>query len=251
MNKAPLTLVIADDTPSSRRLLVRFLKFMPDVELVGEAENGERLIELVKEKKPNLALVDVNMPEMNGFEAIQSALMFHPKLKFVFITGYEEFAAEAFNISAADYIVKPVEQRRLQVAIEKVRRLIEIDNVLSIQSGERQLELECVDKLIVRFDRSIYFIPYKDIFFIEKVERKSVIHTKEKVYETYENLSVLEERLPSVFIQTHRSYLVNFQHISHIRHSGETYLIYFYGYDKPAYISRNKMSTVQKYIALK
>ncbi|TWI57165.1 LytTR family transcriptional regulator DNA-binding domain-containing protein [Halalkalibacter nanhaiisediminis] len=149
-------------------------------------------------------------------------------------------------------LVKPVEQRRLQVAIEKVRRLIEIDNVLSIQqSGERQLKLGCVDKLIVRFDRSIYFIPYKDIFFIEKVERKSVIHTKEKVYETYENLNVLEERLPSIFIQTHRSYLVNFQHVSHIRHSGETYLIYFYGYDKPAYISRNKMSTVQKYIALK
>ena len=189
--------------------------------------------------------------KLDGFEAIQTALMFHPELKFVFITGYDEFAAEAFNISAADYIVKPVEQKRLYLAVEKVKRLIEIDEVLSYKDEEEETRFEHIGKLIVRFDRSIYFIPYEDIFFIEKVERKSVIHTKDKIFETYENLSMLEERLPNVFIQTHRSYLVNFQHVSNIRHSGETYLIFFYGYDKPAYISRNRMSFVQKFIAMK
>jgi diguanylate cyclase (GGDEF)-like protein len=119
-----IKIVIADDHEPSRRIIRRFLEPLDQITIVGEAGSGEELIRAVADNEPNLVLVDINMPKMNGIQAIKECLSLNPGLKVIFITGHNEYAVEAFDVSAVDYIVKPIEKHRLEVAIEKAKTII-------------------------------------------------------------------------------------------------------------------------------
>lgn len=182
------------------------------------------------------------MPIMNGVNAIKTAKGIYDDFQFIFTTGHQEFAVEAFSMAAVDYILKPIEFDRIVSAVEKAK-----NHMVKIRYSENHIGNSHVDeRLLVKFERSIHFVPIKDILFIEKIGRKSIIHTTENKIETYENLSTIQDRLPRNFIQTHRSYIVNFDKIAHIQTSGETYLVHFKGYNHHAFISRNKMQLVQE-----
>lgn len=237
-----LKYIIADDNASSRTLLRRFMELAPNVSLAGEAEDGEQLVQLVICEEPHLALVDIGMPRLNGLEAIKECMKHVPQLKVIFITGTDQFALEAFNLYAIDYILKPLDRFRLLHAVERAR------SVIKARSDESQEQLrflkETLHKLIVRSEKTIHFLPMKDIIFIEKSGRKTKIHTYQKTIETAETLGMLLKKLDYSFIQSHRAYLINFRHISSITPSGETNVVYFDQYPYPAYISKSKLTQV-------
>ncbi|RXT03830.1 LytTR family DNA-binding domain-containing protein [Ammoniphilus sp. CFH 90114] len=241
-----LKIVIADDDELSRRIVRRFLETIPNTTLVGEVTNGEELMEQVLVEEPNLVLLDITMPKLSGLDAIRECLKVLPQLKMIFITGHDQYAAEAFNLSAVDYVVKPVERQRLFVAIEKARQLIKA------QQEDRWKEFynrnDIIKKLIIRSERSIYFVPMKEVLFIEKIGRKSWIHTHLRMYESNETLGTLFKRLDSTFFQSHRSFLINLEHIHSIKPSGETYMVHFQDYEKPAFISKSKMNLMLEFI---
>ncbi|GAB7386696.1 LytTR family DNA-binding domain-containing protein [Bacillaceae bacterium] len=231
--------IIAEDHEPSRKILTRFLEYVPDFTVVAQVTNGEDLVQAVMAEQPQLVLADIKMPLLNGVEAVKECVKIFPDLKFIFITAYDEFAVEAFRISAVDYIVKPIERNRLYQALERARK--------AIKANERSAEAEKPHKVLtIRFNRSIYYIPFKEILFIEKVDRRSVIHTLGKKYETYETLETLNERLDNIFYQTHRSFIVNLEHISCITASGKSYLAFFRGYQEYAQISKQKIGKVQE-----
>lgn len=240
-------IVIAEDDASSRKVLRRFLEVLPYTEVVAETGDGEELLHTILTEEPNLVLLDIHMPRLNGIHAIKECLKVLPQLKTIFISGYSEYAVDAFDLSAVDYLVKPVERARLFQAVDKARGLIKLKN--ENEWSEFPKLKSRVEKIVVQAEGMIHFLPVDDIYFTEKVGRKTSIHTVHKKVEVFETLGALFKRLdPAVFFQTHRSYIVNFGRISRIKPSGETNLVYFDDYAEPAYISKNRMHELLKYL---
>lgn len=236
-----IRVVIADDDQSSKILLRNFVELSSEYKVVGDAASGQELIQLVKEEKPHIVLMDIHMPGINGVEAAKLCKEWIPSLQVIFTTGSDEFAVEAFNISATDYIVKPIEMVRLFTALEK-----------SKQSLKLPVEKESVrkNKLTIKSNNAFFYILIEDILYIEKVGRKSIINTENNQYETLESLHEIEERLPSHFYKTHRSYLVNLRKVVKIEAVGETYAAYFEKSDEKAFISKLKINDVHRYMGI-
>lgn len=237
-------MIIADDDSSSRLLLQHTIKLFSDFEIIAEAANGEELFKLAVELRPDLLLVDINMPGLTGLEAVKLCKKSMPSLQVIFTTGYEEFAVEAFNMSAVDYLVKPIERTRLFVALDKAKKAIQLDRTLVTQSRQ-------YNKLSIKSNNSFLYLHINEILYIEKEGRKTILHTISERHETTESLTDLEKMLPDYFYKTHRSYLVNLSRITRIEPSGETYLACFANTAKTAYISKLKISEVQEQIEMK
>jgi two-component system LytT family response regulator len=116
----PLRVVLADDERPARRFLANLLKTFPNVELVGEAANGREALDLIEQLKPGLALLDLQMPELGGLDAARLLKAGAAPL-VAFVTAYDEFAVQAFELNAVDYLLKPVERERLAATIERAR----------------------------------------------------------------------------------------------------------------------------------
>ncbi|WP_286183017.1 LytTR family DNA-binding domain-containing protein [Bacillus sp. ISL-55] len=239
-----IKMIIADDDSSSRLLLEHMIKVFSDFEIIGEATNGEELHQQAIELKPDLVLVDINMPGLTGLEAVKLCKETMPSLQVIFTTGYEEFAVEAFNMSAVDYLVKPIDRTRLFIALDKAKKAIQLERTLSQKSKH-------YNKLSIKSNNSFLYIHIDEILYIEKEGRKTILHTKDDRHETTESLADLERLLPDYFYKTHRSYLVNLSRITRIEPSGETYLAYFANTKKNAYISKLKINEVQEQIEMK
>ncbi|MED3625247.1 LytR/AlgR family response regulator transcription factor [Neobacillus thermocopriae] len=239
-----LRVIIADDDLSSRLLLVHLMKDLPELKVVGEAENGIDFFHLVIEEKPDIVLVDIHMPGLNGLEAVIACKEVLPDLQIIFITGYDEYAIEAFQISATDYIVKPVERVRLYMALERAKKQYQLKKM-----SQKIKNLKETNKLLIRSNRSLQYVVPMDILFIEKEGRKTVVHTANQEIETSEPIQKLGERLPSYFVKTHRSYLINLKTIEKIEPSGETYTASFFHTQKVAYISKLKINEVTRLLS--
>ncbi|AMX83624.1 LytTR family transcriptional regulator [Geobacillus subterraneus] len=234
-----LKVLIADDDAVSRAILRNFIRLFPNYDVVAEAATGEELLQLVFEKQPDIVLVDIGMPGLDGIEAVKLCRQSLPDVQVIFTTGYDEFAVKAFELSAADYIVKPIERTRLFQALEKARKFIEIARhpVVSMKSDKR---------LEIRSKHSIVWLPLEDVLFVEKENRKTIIHTADEQYETTTPLNDIEKRLTDCFLKTHRSYIINLKKVVKIVQIGETYAAHFFGCEKVAYISKLKFHEVQQ-----
>jgi DNA-binding LytR/AlgR family response regulator len=117
----PLRVVLADDERPARRFLVNLLRSFPDVEVVGEAGNGKDALDLIKAERPDLALLDLHMPESGGLD-VARLLKTGATPSIAFVTAHDEFAIEAFELNAIDYLLKPVERERLAATIDRARK---------------------------------------------------------------------------------------------------------------------------------
>jgi two-component system LytT family response regulator len=231
----PFKVLLADDHQDSLEVVEAYIKEHPHFEVIATCNDGEELVSKIAIYKPDIVITDVKMPKLNGVEAIKKAMQFNENVKVIFVTGFDEFAVEAFNLEAVDYIVKPVELPRLYAALEKSQT----DNRLKVLTTNSR------KKLPFKFNGSMFFIPYDDIFFIEKTGKKCLIHTKEGTFETYERISVLARLLDKSFFLSHRSNIVNLDNILYIKPKNETFLAYFRNFDKHAHISKLKIKEIE------
>ncbi|WP_147803261.1 LytR/AlgR family response regulator transcription factor [Alkalicoccus halolimnae] len=226
--------IIAEDDTNSSEILQEFLKKAADFEIVGVVENGEELIELNFNLKPDVALVDIGLPVLDGMKAVKECIKTNPSLQYIFTTAYEEFAVEAFDISAVDYIVKPIKKIRLYEALEKIKPSI------SSEKSPAESSVSKNKKLIVKTSTALQVIDTDTIVFIEKMNRKTFIHTRETTYESNETLENYSKMLKDNFFSSHRSFLINLNFVSQIISDGETYFIYFQDFSKYAHVSKLK-----------
>lgn len=238
-----MNVIIADDDLPSSTLLGYLIELMPGYKVVGMAGNGQELLKLASKEKPNIILVDIQMPGMNGVEAAKKCKEMFPSLQVIFTTGSDEYAVEAFSLSAVDYIVKPIEKVRLYIALEKAKHLLKIQENKSVKAGSKS-------KLAIKSSNTSVYLFIEDILYIEKEGRKTILHTEKDRYETLESLQEIEERLPEYFYKTHRSYLVNLRKIVKIEAFGETYLASFSNLQKTAHISKLKINEVHRLLGL-
>ena len=247
-NSKKLTTIIVDDEELARQGLAMRLEEVSEIAILAQCQNGREALNAINEYEPDLAFLDIQMPGMSGLELIgeiQGDVM--PMI--VFVTAFDEFAVDAFDVHAVDYLLKPVESNRLKEAINKAQKLkmqegalgekqklLELAASLSgksldaigelLESGDDLIEQ--ADRLAIKDGTSLTFVPVKDIDWIDAAGDYMCVHAKGETHIMRTTMKELEARLaPSIFQRVHRSTIVNLERVekisSHI--NGEFHLI--------------------------
>jgi Response regulator of the LytR/AlgR family len=234
MNK--LRIIIADDERPARMFLKNILAEFDDAEIVGEAENGEEAVQLIKEKKPDLALLDLQMPEISGLDVVR--LLRKNQMPLVaFVTAYDEYAVKAFEINAVDYLLKPVEKTRLRETIQRAHERLEQADFreaetqklrAAVEDYDNQTSPEPLERIPVKKGDEIFLVPVGEISsVVADGELLHITTVQNRRYTINYRLKDLEMRLDQdKFIRLSRSALANLEMIARISPMpGGTYLV--------------------------
>ncbi|MDF2771716.1 MAG: hypothetical protein K0S86_1210 [Geminicoccaceae bacterium] len=228
-----LRVVIVDDEAFARQRLRRLLGEQPDIEIVGEASNGREAVTLITTHNPDVVLLDVQMPRVDGFGVLRA--LDGPAPLVIFVTAFDEHAVAAFNVHAFDYILKPVDPSRFAEAIERARTQItrttaadrhaklvafldasaagvsrETAEIAELPNGARGP----IDRLLVKDDGRMYFVPVSEIDWIEAYGNYARVHTGAHTHLIRETMATLERALDvRRFARIHRSTIVNLDRV--------------------------------------
>ena len=216
-----LTVVIADDEPLARRRLLSLLRDEPGLRVVAECANGLELVEAVREKSPDLVFVDVQMPGLNGLEALH-ALEGERAPVTVFVTAYEEHAREAFDTEALDYVLKPIHEDRFRRAVLRARERVREkrasalnQQVMKLLGGEQGSAAPApaaesrLSRIPIKTGDRVMLLDVEDIRWVEAEGDYLRFHTQDTSHATRMTLATLERQLdPARFVRIHRSTLV-------------------------------------------
>ena len=230
----PVRAIIVDDEPLARAHLRSLLRERGDVDVVGECGYGRSAIDQIRELAPQLVLLDIQMPELDGLEVIR-AIGPSEMPAVIFVTAYDEHALEAFEVHAFDYLLKPVSRPRLTRAIDRVVGLLRAESseaaadtaadlaasplaaLIEALRSERS-ERASLDRIAVKVDGRVLFVRVSEIDWVGADDDVVRIHAGKAVYTHRSTLTHLEERLPaSRFLRIHRSTLVNVDRIREIQ----------------------------------
>ncbi|HUI42701.1 MAG TPA: LytTR family DNA-binding domain-containing protein [Terriglobia bacterium] len=216
--------LIVDDEQPARDELAFLLKSFPDVEIVGQGKNGVEAVSLIKELAPRLVFLDVQMPGLDGFGVIRKLLEKKVRLPLViFVTAYDQYAVQAFEVSAVDYLLKPIARSRLEKALGRVRKSSETADATQ-QKLDRLAEMlerrpaPQKNKLVVKSGGRLYLLDSDDVVYASIEDGVISIITRD--LEGQSNFRTVEELQnaldPNVFWRVHRSYLVNLNRIKEV-----------------------------------
>jgi two-component system LytT family response regulator len=226
-----MRILVADDEPAARDKLLRLLRGHADVDVVGTASDGKAAARAIGELAPDVVLLDIRMPELDGFAALEEARRDgKPAAHVVFVTAYDEYALRAFEVRALDYLLKPFDANRLEETLDRVRQQLDLERrpersvlgetlaqlkpptaqaELEQHSGERYLERICV-KSIGR----VQFVRILDIEWVEAYGNYARLHTATEHPLARDTIRHLSERLdPRMFGRIHRSAIANLTRI--------------------------------------
>lgn len=213
-----LRAIIVDDEELARNRIRKMLqKYESDLEVVDEARNGKEALERINAREPDVIFLDVQMPGFDGFEVVRR-LTVRPFI--VFTTAYDEFALKAFEENTVDYLLKPIEQRRLDKTIEKLRRLFDA-HTLNLDNGVERLLARLAatppKRLQVKVGEKIVLIDIDEVTFFESKDKYTFLHTDEAEHIIDFTLAELESKLdPTEFVRIHRSAIINLKYVSEL-----------------------------------
>lgn len=209
------TLVI-DDERLAREELKSILKSYSEIEVIGEAQNGEEGVKMIKELDPDLVFLDVNMPGLTGFEMLKKL----DEIPYViFVTAYDEFAIKAFEVNALDYLLKPIDQDRLSEAIERLKKKDDLDfeSSHSFEADRKNRRLSTDDQVFIKDGEKCYFVKLSDIRMMESDGNYVKVYFNKSRPLILRSLNSFEERLdPSIFFRANRKFIVNLQWVDKV-----------------------------------
>lgn len=207
--------LIIDDERLAREELRELLAAHPEIEIVGEAANGPEAQKRIAELQPDLLFLDIQMPEQNGFELLQE--LEPPVPEVIFVTAYDKYALQAFENSALDYLVKPVEPERLAKAVARLRKLEPAAAAAGRAGGELAGALTADSQVFVRDGDRCWFVPLRDIVLLEADGSSTRVYFGGHKPVLPRALTALETRLPAdQFFRINRSQIVNLKCIENI-----------------------------------
>jgi two-component system, LytTR family, response regulator len=217
----PLRTVIVDDEEPARELLRALLAAWPDVEVVGEAGDGAEALAMIARLAPDLAFLDVQMPEMSGIDVAQALSRREAPPAVVFVTAYDQYAVKAFEVSALDYLLKPFDADRLAAALARVRgRRSGADPAVlaTVQALLARARPPAGEPIVVKADGKHVFLGPNEIEWIEAVGKEVRVHLGATALLVRESMNGIETRLDRArFVRVHRSALVNRAHIREVQ----------------------------------
>ena len=219
--------VVVDDERPARNELCFLLDQLDGVDVVGQASNGIEAMDVIREQKPDLVLLDIQMPGRTGFEVTRELLLREVNTQIVFVTAYDQYAIEAFEVNAVDYLLKPVEAGRLGHSIERVKRRMASERAAGRDVDDRQLErvLQQVsqrrsqrERIALKVGERFQLIPSDDIIYASLVDDViTVVAGGLTGTSNFRTLDELHSNLdPEVFWRVHRSHLANINKVKEI-----------------------------------
>jgi two-component system response regulator AlgR len=210
-----MKIIIADDEPLARERLRQLLADTADADIVAEAGDGLAVLHACAEHDPDLVLLDIAMPGMDGMEVVRHLAAFDPRPAVVFCTAYDAHALSAFEAQAIDYLVKPVRAERLAAALERVRTFAAGRAQATLAHGRER------SHLCARLGGSLRLIPVEDVHYLQAEEKYVVVHHARGQDLVEESLKALEEEFGERFVRIHRNCLVARHELMELRRDGE------------------------------
>jgi two-component system LytT family response regulator len=212
-----LRLIVVDDEEPARRLLLGYLEDIEGVSAIAECANGFEAVKAVAEHDPDLLLLDIQMPKLDGFEVVE---LLERELPIIFVTAHDEHALRAFDVHAVDYLLKPCSKDRLVEALERARERMGRDEVpppIEELAASARAEEDALERILVRDGSDVRVIPTDSVDYIEARDDAVAIHVGGIVHLKAQRLSALEQRLDAKrFIRVHRSYILNIDRLRSI-----------------------------------
>jgi two-component system, LytTR family, response regulator len=206
--------ILIDDEPLARSIVKEYLQTHLDIEVVAECGDGFEGVKAIGQHKPDLILLDIQMPKINGFEMLE---LIETPPAVIFTTAFDEYAIKAFEQHAVDYLLKPFSKERFDKALHKwmSTRTTEAKNNTALLESVAQPEEK--QRIVVKKGTNIVILPVHTIFYIEAFDDYVKIHTKEGFYLKKKTMAFYEKTLEATqFVRVHRSYLLNIQELTKI-----------------------------------
>lgn len=240
-----MKILIVDDEQLARERLHRHIQEIDaNIELI-EAENGLVALEQSEQHTPDIVLLDIRMPGMDGIETANKLYKLKPPPAIIFTTAYDEYALDAFDSNAIAYLLKPVRKEKLDKALKSAKRLnrVQLQNIQYGESGAKQKYLS------VRIHSGVRKIELNDIFYFLAEQKYVTVKYREGEVLIEESLKSLETRFSETFIRIHRNALVSKQQLKAIRKDQQgRYLTELKDTDEKIEVSRRHVATVKKFL---
>lgn len=222
-----LRVLIVDDEPLARQRLEDLLEDCEDVEIVAQIDNGPDAVQLIRENGVDLVFLDVQMPGKTGLDVVKDVGIEKMPLT-IFVTAYDRYALNAFDVAAVDYLLKPFDDERFEQALERARRSIRLrevdamkDRLLALfRETEQQPEREYLERIAVDMRGKVRVVPVEEIDYITASGPYAELHVGDGTYLIREQMQTLEDRLdPNLFFRIHRSTIVRLGLIEALHHA--------------------------------
>ena len=225
--------IIADDEPAARDRIARSLALEADMDVVAQCRNGAEAIEAVNKHKPDLIFLDVQMPQVNGFEVVRK--FEGDRAPFVvFVTAHDQYALKAFNVNAVDFLLKPFDDERFQASLEKARKWMEMrmsnqlkGQLMDLMREHMHANSEYTETFVIRERGRERQVPVDEIVYLRAEGNYLHLQLKDRHHLYRLTMNAVESELdPSRFLRIHRSYIVNTLHVRSTRYSGNNEFIF-------------------------
>lgn len=238
-----IKVMIIEDEPQIRKLLSKIVEKQDGFEVVAEAGDFASAVTEYTKYRADIVFADIDLNGESGLECVKVLLALNPKLKVVFATAHSEYMANAFEIYAFDYLVKPFNVERVNKTLSRIKDNSAEENREVTEHLEQHKE-----KLLIKGKEQISFVDKGDIIMIERVESATHIVTRDETYRTSIGLGEIEEKLsPNDFMRCHKSYIINLSMISKIEPYGRwTYIVKFKGIEETALITAQNYEELKK-----
>lgn len=222
-----ISAIIVDDEPHAREALKHLLDHYAVIDVVAECDNGLKAVKAVHDLSPQVMFLDIHMPKLDGFDVLELLAGTAPVT--VFVTAHDEYAIQAFEANALDYLLKPVSRERLDKTVERLqKRFSQDDGELAVSHNvdsllQRHKETQApLSRILVREDGDVHVIPATDIVAVEAADDYVVIHTPDRNFIKQERLNNLENLFDQrVFCRIHRSTIINLDYLAGIETEGK------------------------------
>lgn len=230
-----INVLICDDDQNMRKMLRKIVSENHVISNVYITENGIEALEIVQEQTINIALLDIEMPKLNGIETAKLISKISPSTSFIFITAHADYAIDSFAVHPYSYLLKPINKELLNNTLnDLVHEIVPDNQIITIKNGN-----------------DILVLAIKNILFYEKAGNKTAVHTIDDEIIWNKTLTEIESILNKTFLRTHQSFIVNTESIKKIEHLGNrSYRIEFKETKKTAYMSRNNYEKMKKIFAI-
>jgi two-component system LytT family response regulator len=243
-------IVIIDDEPLARSIVIEYLQAHPDLQLVAECNDGFEGVKAIMQHKPDLIFLDIQMPKINGFEMLE---ILDEKPSVIFTTAFDEFAIKAFEANAVDYLLKPFDKNRFENALKKWKEKNnqETEKNVSglIENPNKQPDEK--NRIVVRNGGEIEIVPVADLIYIEAYDDYVKLFTKDSYYLKKKTMNYYEQTLDNtVFFRTHRSFIINLQQLSRIEPLEKNSFVAIMKNSKKVPLSRSGYSRIKEILGI-
>jgi two-component system LytT family response regulator len=214
--KSVIQTIIVDDEEPARLLLREYLTKRDDINIAAECSNGFEAVKALTELKPDLAILDIQMPKLNGFEVLELA---ENPPAVIFATAYDQYAVKAFELHAVDYLLKPFSKERLDEALDLVANRLKTKKPLPIEAlaAAAGMKPAILERVLVKDGSKVHVIPADKIDYIEAEDDYVAIKAEGKSHLKQQRMAELEKMLdPAKFVRVHRSSIINLERIARI-----------------------------------